>query len=184
MVIDSPPTRSPSLYTARNWLFRFNVVGAIRHQLPSSPHTARRFLPFALLLFSTRRPFFDFILLRNPCVRFRRVLCGWYVRFMMTTLLFRSRFSCHCRSTAIASAAMRRCGENRPRHRMLYLYKQSMIDRCLRVVKIFVHRSLNPLRIMTIVADLRPAPVAPHGAPEPVAAPAKNNPLPNNRLTF
>jgi len=42
------------------------------------PHdqTLRRFLPFALLLFRTRRPFFVLMRLRNPCVVFLRVLCG------------------------------------------------------------------------------------------------------------
>ena len=38
--------------------------------------TLRRFLPFALLLFRTRRPFFVLMRLRNPCVVFLLVLCG------------------------------------------------------------------------------------------------------------
>jgi hypothetical protein len=43
--------------------------------------TARRFRPLARRRFKTARPARVFIRLRNPWVRFRLLLCGWYVRF-------------------------------------------------------------------------------------------------------
>jgi hypothetical protein len=43
--------------------------------------TVRRFRPFARRRFKTRRPFFVLILTRNPCVRERRRVLGWNVRF-------------------------------------------------------------------------------------------------------
>jgi hypothetical protein len=36
--------------------------------------------------FSTARPALVFMRARKPCVRLRRVLEGWYVRFMLTAL--------------------------------------------------------------------------------------------------
>ncbi len=51
--------------------------------------TANRVRPLARRFLNTRRPFFVLIRLRNPCVRFRRRLFGWYVRFMMPRLLER-----------------------------------------------------------------------------------------------
>lgn len=52
------------------------------HTAPSRDQTARRFLPLALLLFRTIRPFLVLIRFRNPCVVFLLVLCGWNVRFI------------------------------------------------------------------------------------------------------
>jgi len=52
------------------------------HTGPTRGQTARRFLPLALLLFRTIRPFLVLIRFRNPCVVFLLVLCGWNVRFM------------------------------------------------------------------------------------------------------
>lgn len=48
--------------------------------------TARFFLPFALLRFITRRPFFVAILTRKPCVLLRETLLGWNVLFMFIPL--------------------------------------------------------------------------------------------------
>jgi hypothetical protein len=43
--------------------------------------TVSRFLPLARRRFSTKRPFFVLIRTRKPCVRLRRRLFGWNVRF-------------------------------------------------------------------------------------------------------
>lgn len=47
---------------------------------------ARRVRPLARRRFSTCRPFLVAMRARNPCVRFRFTLLGWYVRFMAATL--------------------------------------------------------------------------------------------------
>lgn len=49
--------------------------------------TVSRLRPFARRFFKIRRPFFVLIRLRKPCVRFRRRLFGWYVRFIPFYLL-------------------------------------------------------------------------------------------------
>lgn len=48
--------------------------------------TAKRARPLARRAFSTARPALVFMRARKPCVRLRRVLEGWYVRFMLTAL--------------------------------------------------------------------------------------------------
>ena len=45
-------------------------------------YTAKRFLPLARRRFRTSRPFFVLMRTRKPCVRLRRRLLGWNVRFM------------------------------------------------------------------------------------------------------
>jgi hypothetical protein len=48
--------------------------------------TDRRLRPFARRRFRTRRPFFVAMRARNPWVRLRLTLLGWYVRFMAAAL--------------------------------------------------------------------------------------------------
>lgn len=48
---------------------------------PYEDDTVNRLRPFARRRFRTSRPFFVLIRTRNPCVRFRRLIFGWNVRF-------------------------------------------------------------------------------------------------------
>lgn len=49
--------------------------------------TAKRLRPLARRALITLRPPFVFMRTKKPCVRARRVLEGWYVRFMMQKFL-------------------------------------------------------------------------------------------------
>ncbi|MEN3352357.1 MAG: hypothetical protein V7640_515 [Betaproteobacteria bacterium] len=68
----------------------FEFAGLAQHAGPCKDprlrQTASRARPLALRALITARPALVFMRTRNPCVRLRRVLEGWYVRFMSTTL--------------------------------------------------------------------------------------------------